>query len=184
MKPDLQAPVTQAPSTVTWRPAVVERAATPKVAARSSHLAVCLECMYAELFAEQPRARCICAERASAEQVVFAGRPANTWRRGRTTISRWLGALRAPSAGPRGSSIRGRPSTDAARGAAAGGARRGASGRDHVGYWTCASRPRAVRSTRSSASGERRSTSLRCSGVSTSTVAGVTAWTCAVRTEP
>ena len=76
MKPDLQAPVTQAPSTVTWRPAVVERAATPKVAATSSHLAVCLECMYAELFAEQPRARCICAESAYAQQVVFAGRPA------------------------------------------------------------------------------------------------------------
>ena len=36
MEADLQAPVTQAPSTVTWRPAVGERAATPKVAAKSS----------------------------------------------------------------------------------------------------------------------------------------------------
>ena len=76
MKPDLQAPVTQAPGTVTWRPAAVERAATPKVAAKSSHLAVCLECRYAELFAVQPRAHCICAESAYARQVVFAGRPA------------------------------------------------------------------------------------------------------------
>jgi hypothetical protein len=76
MKPDLQAPVTQGPSTVTWRPAAVERAATPRVAVKSSHLAVCLECMYAELFAKQPRARCICAESAYAQQVVFAGRPA------------------------------------------------------------------------------------------------------------
>ena len=125
MEADLQAPVTQTPSTVTWRPAVGERAATPKVAARSSHLAVCLECMYAELFVEQPRARCICAESAYAQHVVFAGRPANTWRRGRTTISRWPGALRASSAGPRGSGIRGRASTDAARGAAAGRAPRG-----------------------------------------------------------
>ncbi|GEM_PF-2856876 len=76
MKANLQAPVTQAPSTVTWRPAVVERPAKLKVAAQPSRLAVCLECTYAELFAEQPRARCTCAASVYAKQVVFAGQPA------------------------------------------------------------------------------------------------------------
>jgi len=44
--------------------------------ARPSHLAVCAECAYAELSAEQPRARCVCAESACAGQIVFAGQPA------------------------------------------------------------------------------------------------------------
>jgi len=75
MKANLTAPVTQAPSTVTWRP-IVEGPAKRKVAARPTHEPLCLECTYAELYAEQPRARCRCAESAYTKQVVFAGQPA------------------------------------------------------------------------------------------------------------
>ena len=76
MKANLRSPLTQAPNSATWRPVVVERPAEPRATATSGHLAVCLECRYAELFAVQPRAHCICAESAYARQVVFAGRPA------------------------------------------------------------------------------------------------------------
>ena len=75
MKANLTAPVTQAPSTVTWRPAV-EGSAKPQPVAGPTHLALCLECTYAELYAEQPRARCTSAESEHAKQVVFAGQPA------------------------------------------------------------------------------------------------------------
>ena len=76
MKANLRSPLTQAPNSATWRPVVVERPAEPRATATSGHLAVCLECRYAELFAVQPRAHCTCAESAYARQVVFAGRPA------------------------------------------------------------------------------------------------------------
>jgi len=76
MKANLTAPVTQAPSTVRWRPAVDERPAKRNVGARPTHQPLCLECTYAELYAEQPRARCRCAESEHAKQVVFAGQPA------------------------------------------------------------------------------------------------------------
>ena len=76
MKANLQAPVTQVPCTVTWRPTVVERPAERNVDAGSTHQPVCLECTYAELFAEQPRARCTCAASSYQKQVVFAGQPA------------------------------------------------------------------------------------------------------------
>ena len=56
MKANLTAPVTQAPSTVRWRPAVDERPAKRNVGARPTHQPLCLECTYAELYAEQ-RAR-------------------------------------------------------------------------------------------------------------------------------
>jgi hypothetical protein len=74
MKANLTAPVIQVPSTVTWRPVV--GSAEPQVAERSIHQPLCLECRYAELFAEQPRARCTCAESAYTKRVVFAGQPA------------------------------------------------------------------------------------------------------------
>ena len=76
MKADPQTPVTEAPSAAQWRPAFVEQPAAPRATALPGHLAVCLECRYAELFAVQPRARCICPESDFAKQVVFAGRPA------------------------------------------------------------------------------------------------------------
>ena len=76
MKADLRSPLTQAPNEATWRPAVVQQPPEPRAAASSGHLAVCLECRYAELFAVQPRAHCTCAESEYASQVVFAGRPA------------------------------------------------------------------------------------------------------------
>jgi hypothetical protein len=76
MKADPQTPVTEAPSAAHWRPAFVEQPAEPRATALPGHLAVCLECRYAELFAVQPRARCICPESDFAKQVVFAGRPA------------------------------------------------------------------------------------------------------------
>ena len=76
MKADLRSPLTQAPNAATWRPAVVQQPPEPRAAASSGHLAVCLECRYAELFAVQPRAHCTCAESDYARQVVFADRPA------------------------------------------------------------------------------------------------------------
>ncbi len=76
MKADPQTPVTEEPSAAQWRPAFVEQPAAPRAAALPGHLAVCLECRYAALFAVQPRARCICAESDYSKRVVFAGRPA------------------------------------------------------------------------------------------------------------
>ena len=76
MKADPQTPVAKAPNAAMGRPAVVERLVQPRATAMPGHLAVCLECRYAELFAVQPRARCTCADSDYAKQVVFAGRPA------------------------------------------------------------------------------------------------------------
>ena len=76
MKADPQTPVTEEPSADQWRPAFVEQPAEPRATALPGHLAVCLECRYAELFAVQPRALCTCADSDHSRQVVFAGRPA------------------------------------------------------------------------------------------------------------
>lgn len=42
----------------------------------SRRLFVCAECVYAVLFAGQPRARCVCPAGASEGRMVFTGRPA------------------------------------------------------------------------------------------------------------
>ena len=76
MKASPQTPVTEAQSAAPWRPAFVEQSAEPRATAMPGHLAVCLECRYAELIAVQPRARCTCAESDYSRQVVFAGQPA------------------------------------------------------------------------------------------------------------
>ena len=75
MKAGTTYPVLQTPGTVTWWTASAAPFSKPKPAARPSHQAVCYECRYAELYAEQPRARCRCAASVHARQVVFAGQP-------------------------------------------------------------------------------------------------------------
>jgi hypothetical protein len=72
---------TKAPARTASPPVVVRRRATkpivrPALAASPSHLVVCAECAYAELYAEEPRARCDCAESAYTRQIVFAGQAA------------------------------------------------------------------------------------------------------------
>lgn len=69
-------PALRTPGRISWRPAMTE-AQTETVVAQAPTLdALCLECAHAELFTEQPRARCRCADSLYAGKVVFAGQPA------------------------------------------------------------------------------------------------------------
>ena len=72
---------TKAPARTASPPVVVRRpakkpAVRPAIAAAPGHLVVCAECAYAELYAEEPRARCDCAASAYTRQIVFAGQAA------------------------------------------------------------------------------------------------------------
>jgi hypothetical protein len=72
---------TKAPARTASPPVVVRRPAKkplarPSIAVAPGHLVVCAECAYAVLYAEEPRARCDCAESTYASQIVFAGQAA------------------------------------------------------------------------------------------------------------
>jgi hypothetical protein len=74
-------PLTRAPAPTASPPVVVRRPARkpvvqPPIGASPSHLVICAECAHAELYAEEPRARCDCAESAYTRQIVFAGQAA------------------------------------------------------------------------------------------------------------
>ena len=74
--PSTKAPAPIAsPAVVVRRPANKSVVQSPVVSA-PSHLVVCAECLYAELSAEEPRARCSCAEGVFARQIVFTGQAA------------------------------------------------------------------------------------------------------------
>jgi hypothetical protein len=64
----LRDPSAKAPAPAASLPVVVRRPANkpvapPAIGAAPGHFAVCAECAYAELYAEEPRARCDCAAR-------------------------------------------------------------------------------------------------------------------------
>ena len=72
---------TKAPARTGSPPVVVRRPARkpvvrPAIATAPGHLVICAECAFAELYAEEPRARCDCAESAYTRQIVFAGQAA------------------------------------------------------------------------------------------------------------
>lgn len=72
---------TDVPARTASAPVVVRRPAKkpvvrPAISVAPGHLVVCAECAYAVLYAEEPRARCDCAESAYTRQIVFAGQAA------------------------------------------------------------------------------------------------------------
>jgi hypothetical protein len=75
VKPILDDPLANTPDQTEWPPAVVRRLAERVAVPAPQRLALCAECRYAQLFAQQPRARCVCPASRSRGQIVFAGHP-------------------------------------------------------------------------------------------------------------
>lgn len=79
MKTMLDDPLLMTPNQTEWPPAVVRRLVERASAPAPIRLAPCEECRYAELFAQQPRARCTCPTSKMKGRVVFAGQPVCIW---------------------------------------------------------------------------------------------------------